>query len=131
MSDEIHAGPSASWEDVARVRQEVIDRLRAELEALRIENHALKAEREKLLGCRDELREIAEAISDPRIHNTMTIAEWCREASALTAAPSDLSLTGLSAFNDVLGHNYWMEAVTFAGLRRRIVEHWQRSALGD
>lgn len=103
----------------------------AELEALRSENHALKAEREKLLGCRDELREIAEAISDPRIHNTMTIAEWCREASALTSAPSDLSLTGLSAFNDVLGHNYWMEATTFAGLRRRIVEHWQRSALGD
>lgn len=57
------------------------DSLRAELAALRIENHALKAEREKLLGCRDELREIAEAISDPRIHNTMTIAEWCREAS--------------------------------------------------
>ena len=103
----------------------------AELAALRIENDALRAEREKLLGCRDELREIAEAISDPRIHNTMTIAEWCREASALMAAPSDLSLTGLSAFNDVLGHNYWMEATTFARLRRRIVEHWRRAALGD
>jgi len=27
------------------------------------------------------LAAIAEAISDSRIHNTMTIAEWCREAS--------------------------------------------------
>ena len=33
--DEIHTGPSASWEDVARVRQEVIDRLRAELAVVR------------------------------------------------------------------------------------------------
>ena len=33
--DEIHAGPSASWEDVARVRQEVIERLNAELAAAR------------------------------------------------------------------------------------------------
>ena len=33
--DEIHAGPRASWEDVARVRQEVIERLNAELAAAR------------------------------------------------------------------------------------------------
>ena len=65
----------------AKVDSSHLRRLLAELAALRIENDALRAEREKLLGCRDELREIAEAISDSRIHNTMTIAEWCREAS--------------------------------------------------
>lgn len=44
-----------------------------------------EAERDKLLGCRDELREIAEAISDPRIHNTMTIAECVKELQAQDA----------------------------------------------
>lgn len=46
----------------------------------------LRAERDKLLGCRDELREIAKAISDPRIHNTMTIAECVKELQAQLAA---------------------------------------------
>ena len=49
MNDEIHAGPSASWEDVARVRQEVIDRLRAENERLKAAGkdalHALESSR--------------------------------------------------------------------------------------
>ena len=42
MSDEIHTGPSASWEDIARVRQEVIDRLRAELTVMTAKRDRLR-----------------------------------------------------------------------------------------
>ena len=40
------------------------------------------AEVDRLRGCRDELKEIGRAINDPRVHNTMTIAEWCEETQA-------------------------------------------------
>ena len=87
------------------------------------------AEVERLRGCRDELKEIGRAINDPRVHNTMTIAEWCRKASRLTAPVDNLFISDLRVFSDVLGHNYWMDAATFEHLRRRIIEHWQRNAL--
>lgn len=69
--------------------------LREELQSARAELAALRAERDKLLGCRDELREIAEAINDPRIHNTMTIAEWCREASWMKGERHELQRYGI------------------------------------
>lgn len=64
------SGPDgfATWKDAAT--DERLRRVKAEAEAARLQ------------GCRDELREIAEAINDPRLHNTITIAEWCKEIQA-------------------------------------------------
>jgi len=45
-----------------------------------------EAERDKNKGCCVELREIAESIQDPRLHNTMTIAECVKELQAQLAA---------------------------------------------
>jgi len=42
--------------------------------------------RSRLSGCKAELKEIAQAIDDPRLHNTMTIAECIKELQAQLAA---------------------------------------------
>lgn len=56
--------------------------LRARAEKAEAEGERLRAEVERLRNCCDELRAIGNIIHDPRVHNTITIAEWCDEAQA-------------------------------------------------
>ena len=46
----------------------------------------MAALRERLSGCQTELREIAQALDDPRVHNTMTISECIKALQAKLAA---------------------------------------------
>lgn len=57
---------------------------------------------ERTEACRQELREIAEAINDPRLHNTITIAEWAVEVQErLTQAESALERKGYRRSCDI------------------------------
>ena len=57
------ASPTALANSGPKERQEAFDALKEELDDALAELAALRAERKKLLGCRDDLREIAEAIN--------------------------------------------------------------------
>lgn len=49
------------------------------VEHLQAERELLRAEVDKLRACREELRQVTEAMDDPRVHNTMTLVEAVRE----------------------------------------------------
>lgn len=102
--DEIHAGPSASWEDVARVRQEVIERLNAELAAARADWDLLRKERDQMIGSALIERKRAEkAEAEAAIYREAL--EWC--AAGKSPLARDYATTAESALHSAARPQEW------------------------